>query len=385
MRDDADKPKKTRQSDRAIGPRQRAWRTLSPVWATKDASDLSPAELERLRPLDRATDRNSEAEYAFNWLASRFQRYAEQYVFADERILAFAPWTAAATDTWRQRFGRWIAPGGRSALEGLLVLTDRQLCLLRDAAEVAGGAMAWGYVVQATTPERLAGVDVAVDPHGRVHLRLELTGSAGSETVCWTFAPEARQAVEEIAALLAGFLPRPADRRLRRVGRILPLERLVLPPAEAGRQKAREAALVPEDDQQILAAAMERYLAAHPDPDGVPRRLHATANILGDAGKAALLAVTQAEMVRIPFAEPGAVQSWPLSAVTSAELRASVLGWQIAWIASSGENGEVARTAVPFPTVAAEACLAVFAALRQALTFLPVEADGPELSCDVAE
>src|SRR5690242_10480248 len=85
------------------GPTQRARRTLSPVWATQGIDALSPVAVERLRPHDLHADRNSDAEYAFYRLPGRFQRYADEYLFADERILAFAPWSAAVSDTWRHR------------------------------------------------------------------------------------------------------------------------------------------------------------------------------------------------------------------------------------------------------------------------------------------
>jgi hypothetical protein len=220
------------------------------------------------------------------------------------------------------------------------------------------------------------------DPSGRAQLQLTLAGTAGIETVVWTFPPAARPAVEQIATLLSGFLTRGDDCRLRRVGHILPLERLVLPPAEPTRRRSSDPALVPEGERRALQARLARYLAAHPDPSGDRRQLHATAIIPGDADGPELLAITQAELIHVPLAEPRGVRNYPLASVTSVELRGSVLGWHIAWTAPLGSNGEIDTTVVPFPTVAAEACLAVFAALRQALTLLPIEANGPELSVD---
>jgi hypothetical protein len=375
----ASKPATGPRFERAPRSRQRAWRTLAPVWATKEESALSPAFVERLRPLDRHTDRNSDAEYAFYRLSSRFQRFAEEYLFADERILAFVPWSATATETWRHRFGRLIALGGRIPLEGALVVTDRQVFMIRDAAEAAGGGLAWGYAVQATTPERLLDAQSAVDNRGRVELHLALTGVGGIESVAWIFPPAARDEVERVVTLLSGFLPREEDRRLRRVGRIVSPDGLDLPPGESGPRRVSDWAV--EGERNRLEATLARQLTARPDPCGVRRHVHAKALIPQAKDRMDLLAITQAEIVHLSATEPEVARSWQISGVTTVELLASVLGWHVSWTAPNVE-GEPRPTVVSFPTIAAADCLDVFAALRQALTLLPIEAAGPELPPD---
>ncbi len=361
--------------------RQRAWRTLAPVWATQDVDALSPADVERLRPHDLHTDRNSDAEYAFYGLAGRFQLYADEYLFADERVLAFAPWTAETSETWRRRLGRWIAPGGREPLEGALLVTNRQVFLLRDDAEVVGGGLAWGYRAKATTPERLASVDVTVNHRGRVQLTLDLRANCGQETIDLSFPPGAKDAIQRIADLLAEFLPRAGDRRLRLPGRISPRERLALPPA--GRCRATDAVLVADAERTALAAALERWLADHPDPVGVRRRTHAMAVDPGEAERGPeLAALTQSDIIRIRLPVFGPPKTCPLAHVTSAELRRSVLGWHVGWTAPADGPAPAETSRMPFPVVAGNECLAFFAALRQALTLLPVEADGPEIAVD---
>src|SRR5439155_1130948 len=77
------------------------WRTLARGFeegAAPDAVGLN--QVERWRPKHLYADRNSEAEYAFCRLPGRFHRYAAEYLFASERILAFVPWTAALTESW---------------------------------------------------------------------------------------------------------------------------------------------------------------------------------------------------------------------------------------------------------------------------------------------
>lgn len=351
---------------------RRAWRTLAPVWDNGRPDVLSPATVERLRPLAAHTDRNSDAEYAFYGLPGRFQCYAEECLFADERILAFVPWSAAVTESRRHRLARLVAPGGRSAREGVLVVTDRHVLLLRDDAEVVGGGLAWGYQVRATTPERLIAVNLAVDARECAHLRLVLA-AGGTETVACSFLPVFRQGAEQVAALLHAFLPRRNDRRLRRPGRIALPERFGSPSG---------ASLLADDDRLALDARLDRYLADHADPRRDRRRVHAAAVVPGArAGDAEVVAVTQAEVIRVRL--PGPAQGYPLPRVTSVELRRSVLGWHLAWTIPGHGHRDGEHTVVPFPALAGASCLAAFAALRQALTLLPVEAAGAEL--DVAD
>jgi hypothetical protein len=381
MGDGADEQDRQAPSVRGPRPQERAWRTLAPVWATKDAQALTPGQVERLRPLDHYTDRNSDAEYTFYHLAGRFQRYAEAYLFADERILAFTPWTAATSDSWRCRFGRLPGLGRRDPLEGALVVTDRQVFLLRDAAAVGGGSQAWGYLVRPTTPERLAAVGVTVDPRGAVQLRLTLAVCDGIEPVTWTFPPAARAAVDEIATLLSGFLPHPNERHLRRVGRIVPRDRLILPPTRREPGRSTETPRVLADDR--LEAELEQFLTARSHSAGVRRHPLACAIIPRFFDGAELLAATQADLIHIRAAASScAVHRYPLPSVTSVELRDSVLGWHIAWTVPSRFGGDANTTTVPLLPVAVAAGLDVFAALRQALTLLPVEAAGPELPAE---
>jgi hypothetical protein len=64
----------------------RAWHTLSPVWATRGVETLSPTQVKRVRPRDRHTDRTRDAEYRLYHRPSRFRRYLEECLFADERF-----------------------------------------------------------------------------------------------------------------------------------------------------------------------------------------------------------------------------------------------------------------------------------------------------------
>jgi hypothetical protein len=363
---------------RPSGP---AWRTVASVWAGQDEGSFSPAELERLRPLDRSTDRNTDAEYGFYRLHGRFLRYAEEYLFPDERILAFVPWTSAVSDTWRTRLRRVLAPGARQAREGLLLVTGRQVLLLRDDVEPVGGSFFAGYAVHATTYERLAGVEFVATPQRQAVLRLSLAAGTSRESVAWTFPAAATEATRQAAALLAGFPPRSDEHRPRAPGRIVPRWRLAVPSASYRNRPAHHH-VEDEATRQArvrLQPVLDEVLRTHPGPDGEARRVYVAAVVPGERGGHRLAALTQEHLLLVtpPGDEAAVVQ--PLAEVTSVELRRTVLGPEVAWIA--GEAGE-RRIVVMFPPVAMEQCLDVFAVARQALTLLPVEAAGPDLPAE---
>lgn len=361
-----------------VRPRPRpAWKTLSPVWVPRANDALSPALVERLRPRDRHTDRNSDAEYQLYTLPSRFQSYLDEYLFAHERILAAVPWLASRPESRWGRIGRWLAPGGRQPVAGVVVVTDQQLFLLRDDVGVVGGSLAWGYVIQATTHERIAAVQVRPAAGDRARLHLALAADAARETITWDAPATATADVHRIAALLTGFLPRPADRRLRRIGAIQPYEQLVGRRAELapGQTRSRaDDALVAPAQVTVLRRTLTEAVARCPAPDGAPRHVHVTSIVPGDHKQGPMLvALTRAQLWRVPLPELAAPIADALTAVTSIEHRRSVLGHHVAW-----RLGTAAAVQVPFPAVAGERARSLFAALRQALTLLPVEANGPD-------
>lgn len=364
-----------------------AWRTLASAWAEPTSTNewnFGPTQLERLRPRDHATDRNSDAEYAFYRLHGRFQRYAEELLFATERILAFVPWTAAATDTWWRRLNRWMTPGGRQAPEGVLVVTDRQVLFLHDDAEPVAGSIYWGYQIQATAHERLAGVEVVNERDGAVRLRLTLQALAGRESVEWLFPATAAAVVRQTAALLIDFVPRQPDRRLRRMGTIAPLSTLVAPSASIrrGSHRRRGYAATETEEQAARATALREALQAFPAPDGAPRQVRAmVAATVPDAREERyLLAVTQAHLLLASGSRQRVPEAYPLTTITSVELRRSALGCHLGWTSGGGIGQSPRRFEVRFSPVALARCVVVFAMLRQLLTLLPHLATGPDIA-----
>jgi hypothetical protein len=378
---DAERASRSDANPRAEEPRTPtpraypAWRTVANVWAGRDEGTLSPVEVERLRPLDQSTDRNTDAEYAFYRLHGRFLRYAEEYLFPEERILAFVPWTETVTDTWRTRLVRVLAPGARQAREGILLVTGRQILLLRDDVEPVGGTFFAGYAVHATTFERLAAVELRDSPNGHQHVTLALAAGASRERVDWIFPAASAPSLRPTVLLLAGFQPQPGERLPRAPGRIL---RHRQPPVSANSRRVGRSRRDDGDESLRLAHAerepgLDNLLSAYRAPDGKRRHVHAAVVVPGEHDGDRLVALTQEHLFVVPRSGAGEPVVRPLSEVTSVELRRSVLGPEVAWVA-----GEV-RLAVRFPPVAMQDCLDVFAVARQALTLLPVEAAGPEL------
>ncbi len=375
------------------------WRTLAPGFEEERAAGAPSLEqVERWRPRDQYADRHTEAEYAFYRLPGRFHRYAAEYLFATERILAFVLWTAETGESWLQRAGRLLAPGGRQVPEGALVVTDRQVLLLRDDEAPVAGTLFWGYTVHATTHERVAAVARRAEPGGRVRLRLYLrapaepglAASAGGEIVEWLFPAGAAEPLDEAIERLRCFLPRLGDTRLRRLGTIEPLSRLVVAPKPppVGRRRASLQVETAPEQRAALEAALAAALARLPAPEGGPRRVRAQAlaPAAGPRHGPRLVALTQAHLLVVPLPGEGAPQVTCLPAVTSAELQHSPLGYHLAWTvagtcpaARPGTPGAPRRHVLAFPMPAYPQFFAVFGALRQALTLLPERAMGPDL------
>jgi hypothetical protein len=369
-----------RQARTRARPRP-AWRTMAAVWAGPGADDaLGIRQVERWRPEDVATDRNSDAEYAFYALPARFQRAAEALLLPDERILEFVPWTAAATERWWAALGRRLEPSGRQALTGALVVTDRAILFLRDDAEPAAGSIYWGTRAVATTPERLAAVTAERDRRGRVGLTLTLRAAGGAEGLAWTFGPAAAEDALRAAARLDAFLPCAGDRRVRRLGTVQPWAAPPVSgegrPDDRWRQDRAAAAMAAARDRFV--AGLMAGLARWPGPDGRPRRV--LADVVGEeADGPRLLAVTQEHLMVVPPPGGGEPTAFPLAGVTSVALRRSVLGSHLAWVLAA--PGGAARV-VSLPVLLGEevAATAAFTALRQALALLPARAAGPDLS-----
>ncbi len=174
-----------------------------PAW---EADERSP-----LAQLARETTLHTQAEAALFTIPYRFQQHLRVCLRADERILF---WVHRPRFT----FSRIAGLGGKTAREGLLVLTDQQCLWLVDpvtpTVPVEGG---YGYIARTVAVEQM--VSAMLKPKAD-HIVLEIV-SANGRGACGTFRIEfplsARTELVQVAQLLGAFAPQVEDRRLRRV------------------------------------------------------------------------------------------------------------------------------------------------------------------------
>lgn len=377
-------PTYPKQSDRPNRrPTTRAWRTVAMIRDEGERGALTPARLEHLRPLDRHADRNSDAEYAFYHLPGRFQRFADECIFATERILAFVPWSATTGESWRQRVGRLFAVGGREARAGAVILTDHAILFMEDDAEVAGGSVAWGYTCLATSHERLAEVIVRETEADHCELKLVLRTEGGEEAIQRIFPQAVEGEIRALARLLTGFRPEANRGRLRLPGQILPWERLTVAPETGPRRGMRmtptTAPSAAADTRQLAARLCAILPSDAPAAHALCRRHQATALVTESEGqRQSLLIMTREHLALLPIDGSGNPLLRPLAAVTSVSLRRSVLATRIAMTLGTDPQQPPDRIAVSFPVAGGMASLPVFAALRQGLTLLPGESREPD-------
>lgn len=174
-----------------------------PAW---EADERSP-----IAQLARETMLHTQAEAALFTVPYRFQQHLRVCLRADERILF---WVHRPRFT----FSRIAGLGGKTAREGLLVLTDQQCLWLVDpvtpTVPVEGG---YGYIARTVAVERMVS---AMLKSKADHIILEIV-STNRRGTCGTFRIEfplsARAELVQVAQLLGAFAPQSEDRRLRRV------------------------------------------------------------------------------------------------------------------------------------------------------------------------
>jgi hypothetical protein len=359
-------------------PSQRKRRSVASGRSIRGDDSLSPRFVEENRPRESQYDRNTAAEYRFYSLPGRFQDFAEEYLFDTDRMLGLVPWTERVMESRWERVRRCIAPEIRALAQGVVLLTDRYLLLLRDDAGMTGGLVAWGYAVHVTAIERLASIETLQRDDARIELRIALKAeeSASCEWIGWGFAAESSDEVAEFAALLGRFIPTPWTRQPRLPGNVVDHRHLMREKGPvAGRQRARPEALGQEPDRLRLQEALDAAILRRPAPDGAARRLRCHGFTLDEAGHLQLLGGTQENLYALTVIDGDVKEAvWALSGVTSLRLRRSVLGREMGWTTGDGQAGTAS-----FPVLALPQCLALFAMLRQTLTLLPVEARGPDL------
>jgi inorganic pyrophosphatase len=300
------------------------------------------------RPSD--TEPHTAAEYAYQQLPFRFQKYVDDYLAQGERILF-----AANRPTMKSALNRkWFS--AHTLQEGILFITDQQVALVTELLPPDRSHIRYGYLVHTGIPERIE--SVMVKPIGK-QICFEVTWRAvgGVERIRWEFLAEAEAELVEAAQILQRWQPLENDRRLRRAYGPEAAEMALLDPAAND-----------PGDIRPLADRLTEALAAELSPGEriLARSLLPT---WANSDKVAhVLAVTDRRVLLLP--DPNntcnlKAERYRLDQITTVEFTSSILG---SWLALNRiEQGEVRRTKISFPYTATgfQVC---FTCLRQQLT-----------------
>lgn len=384
----------------AAGRAETAAPAVLPAW--RELSPITPAEL---RALGEAA--YSAPEHLLRWIPHRFEHYLNDLLLADERVLFFAESPALTIRGWpgeldlrsgAPRRARGAGLGSRSPFGrlharhlhgGLLLITDRQILHVRDYAPPDVTLVEWGYLAHSWPlgclvgvrmlpvgvplseralagwqPEvlaRLSGMvpfsEATVPPDRSARLVVALEAREGIELVGAAFPAGTEPLLERAAARIQRFVPaigaaagKGVDLRvLPHVEPWQPTERETRELETLGGLVAPETSRALEEATQAARTSEERVLAQGRTPE------------LGGASSAvpALLTLTDRRLLlaRVPtaggIAVPGAsadVQTWPLSALSSATLQQSMLGsGLIAYVPHAAAAVERISLAFPSP------------------------------------
>lgn len=275
----------------------------------------------------------------------RFQRYVEEMLLPDERILFFCErpeFTAA---------GRFALLGGQRARHGLLLVTDRQVLAMWDSLPPDSTLVDWGYVAKATAVERVRSAQTARDGLA-AEFRLVIRAEGGAEHFAFPFPADHGETLEEAVRLLRGF-SEPAPGALARVyeGRPAGLAKPELGPL-AGEHGHLEQVIAAAGGADVLAAAVAR------PPEG--------------RGLGPMIAVTAERVAAFPGGrlQEGRIRTLPISSISSVELTQSLIMCRLD-IISPGQEGP-GRLSIRYDYPASPAFTQAFIVLRHLLGRAPI-------------
>ena len=156
------------------------------------------------------TEPHTWAERMVGSLPFRFQRYVQDELLDEERILFFVE-----RPPFRPPGTRWGLLRRQRLSEGLLIVTDRQLLFMEDALPPDITMVDWGYIARTTAVERIQGAELRAEPD-RAALHVRVHAQSGSEHFSVPFPPECKDPLAEVELLLRSFASpeRSAVRRL---------------------------------------------------------------------------------------------------------------------------------------------------------------------------
>ena len=153
------------------------------------------------RPRDGSTyvEPHTWAERMVNSLPFRFQRYVQDELLGEERILFFVE-----RPPFRPPGARWGVLRRQRLSEGLLIVTDRQLLFMEDALPPDITMVDWGYIARTTAVERIHGAELRAEAD-RAAIHVWVQAQSGSEHFRMLFPPECKDPLAEVESLLRSF------------------------------------------------------------------------------------------------------------------------------------------------------------------------------------
>lgn len=255
------------------------------------------------------------AEYLIPLLPARFQRYVEEMLLPDERILFFAERPEFTTP------GRVAVFRRQKERHGLLVVTNRQVLTMLDSLPPDSTLVDWGYVAKATAVERVQSAWVE-HRESSVEFRMSLAAAGGVEHSSLLFPAEHASALQEGVQLLKAFT-QPAART------VAPLY-FGAPEGRTAGDRAGLLAKYPHLERLVSQAGQEDVLAA------------AAARGPEGRGLGPALVVTPTQLIVFTGArsEKDRVEgaSVPIDAVSSVEVLQSVISCRFEAFMPRGER-----------------------------------------------
>jgi inorganic pyrophosphatase len=256
------------------------------------------------------TEPNSEAEHAYHQLPHRFQKYVDEYLAPDERILYAVNRPMMKSAVRRSFLSR------PTLQEGILFLTDQQLTLVTEIVPPGTANIRYGFIARTGPPERIEAIDIGTPNAETATLSVTWRACGGRETTVWEFPREAADELREVKTILAAWQPRPNDVRLRRA---TPPDLLDIPLRDPGANDP--------NDTAPLAARLETAIGCELAEGEQVLSRALIPPWLGERGQAAVLAVTKRRVLRLVDSDvkPHPLHAIDVRAITSIEWAHSIL------------------------------------------------------------
>lgn len=281
------------------------------------------------------TEPHSEAEYAYSQLPDRFQRYVNEYLAHNERILFAVRRPAMKSMLQRTFLSREMLQ------EGILFITDQQVALVTEVTPLSQNNIRFGYVVHTGVPEHI--VSATARPASQeIHFEVTWQAISGLQNTIWEFPADAMGELNEAVKILSQWQPRVQDRRLRRA----------CGPEPHVMELHDPAANDPADTVPIAMRLTETVIAGLSSSEQVLAR--ALLPAWADKHKTAyLFAITNRRVLLVPDPNnPYHLKSnaYPLQSIASIEFQYSYLG---SWITlNMPQKGKCDQAIIEFPNTA---------------------------------